>query len=367
MQKISLRKAMFVLPNLFTVSSIFLGVYALTLCDGDASPLKLYQAALAIIFAMVFDGFDGRVARMTRTQSEFGMQLDSLADVISFGAAPALLVYKWALAPLGLLGIFIAGFYAACGAMRLARFNVLSARGDKGSSHFFVGLPIPLAAGTITALVIAHYKEFGAATDGATRAPVAVITLLLSLLMVSTVRYRTFKDVHLSRRSAAAFVGRGRVRFFGRAIEQLAVRHRPGERAHLGDARHRAGAGTARRGVEGARGRGSAHPGDRAGEAPRGGLLPRPPRPAPRPPRLGGALRAPAPAGRGPPVRDHVPPRAAGQARARVTARRHRGRRPDAQEGLAEAVRLARTALARDRGGDREDAGHRSGARRRDP
>ncbi len=201
MVQIPLRKAMFVLPNLFTVSSIFLGFYALTLCDGDATPLKLYQAALAIVFAMVFDGFDGRVARMTRTQSEFGMQLDSLADVISFGAAPALLVYKWALAPLGVIGILLAGLYAACGAMRLARFNVLAARGDKGSSRFFVGLPIPLAAGTITALVIAHYKEFGAATDAATRAPVAVIVFLLSLLMVSTVRYRTFKDVHFSRRS----------------------------------------------------------------------------------------------------------------------------------------------------------------------
>jgi CDP-diacylglycerol--serine O-phosphatidyltransferase len=204
--QISLRKAMFVLPNLFTVSSIFLGFYALTLCDGEATPDKLYQAALAIVFAMVFDGFDGRVARMTRTQSEFGMQLDSLADVVSFGAAPALLVYKWALAPMGFLGLLIAGSYAACGAMRLARFNVLAARGDKGSSRFFVGLPIPLAAGTITALVIAHYKEFGVATDSSTRVPVAVVVLLLSLLMVSTVRYRTFKHVHLSARSFVAIL-----------------------------------------------------------------------------------------------------------------------------------------------------------------
>ncbi len=204
--QIPLRKAMFVLPNLFTVSSIFLGFYALTLCEGDATPEKLYQAALAIVFAMVFDGFDGRVARMTRTQSEFGMQLDSLADVISFGAAPALLVYKWALAPLGFVGLMLAGTYAACGAMRLARFNVMAARGDKSSSRFFVGLPIPLAAGTITALVIAHYKEWGVATDAATRAPVAIIVLLLSLLMVSTVRYRTFKDVHLSPRSLGVFL-----------------------------------------------------------------------------------------------------------------------------------------------------------------
>ncbi len=203
--QINLRKAMFVLPNLFTVSSIFLGFYALTLCAGEATPAQLYQAALAIFFAMFFDAFDGRVARMTKTQSDFGVQLDSLADVMSFGAAPALLVYKWALAPLGFLGLFISFSFAACGALRLARFNVLAARGDKGSSRFFVGLPIPLAAGTITALVIAHYKEFGAATDPATRAPVAVGVVLLSFLMVSTVRYRTFKDLHLSPRSLSAF------------------------------------------------------------------------------------------------------------------------------------------------------------------
>jgi len=203
--QINLRKAMFVLPNLFTCSSIFLGFYAMTLCAGEASPAELNQAALAIFFAIFFDAFDGRVARMTKTQSDFGVQLDSLADVISFGAAPGLLVYKWALAPLGFIGLFLSFSFAACGALRLARFNVLAQRGDKGSSRFFVGLPIPLAAGTITALVIAHYKEFGAATDAATRAPVAVVVLLLSFLMVSTVRYRTFKDVHISRKSLSIF------------------------------------------------------------------------------------------------------------------------------------------------------------------
>jgi CDP-diacylglycerol--serine O-phosphatidyltransferase len=203
--QINLRKAMFVLPNLFTVSSILLGFYALTLCAGEATPLQLYQAALAIFFAMFFDAFDGRVARMTRTQSEFGVQLDSLADVVSFGAAPALLVYKWALAPLGFVGFFVAFAFAACGALRLARFNVLAARGDKGSSRFFVGLPIPLAAGTLVALVIAHYREFGSETTAATRAPIALVVALLAFLMVSTVRYRTFKDVHLSARSLSIF------------------------------------------------------------------------------------------------------------------------------------------------------------------
>jgi CDP-diacylglycerol--serine O-phosphatidyltransferase len=204
--QINLRKAMFVLPNLFTVSSIFLGFYALVLCAGDATPEQLYQAALAIFFAIFFDGFDGRVARMTKTQSDFGVQLDSLADVISFGAAPALLVYKWALAPLGLVGIFVAFAFAACGALRLARFNVLAARGAKGSSRFFVGLPIPLAAGAIVALVIAHYRQFGSTTNAAARVPVAVVVLVLSFLMVSTIRYRTFKDLHLSTKSLAVFL-----------------------------------------------------------------------------------------------------------------------------------------------------------------
>src|SRR3954468_24435945 len=121
-----LRKLLFVLPNLFTVSSIFCGFYALTLCTGEASPAQLYQAALAIFLGIFFDGFDGRVdpliktqsqlrmeleclcdvfygrvARLTKSQSQFGMELDSLADVVTFGAAPALLVYRWALQPLG--------------------------------------------------------------------------------------------------------------------------------------------------------------------------------------------------------------------------------------------------------------------------
>jgi CDP-diacylglycerol---serine O-phosphatidyltransferase len=203
--QINLRKAMFVLPNLFTCSSIFLGFYAMTLCAGDASPAELNQAALAIFFAIFFDAFDGRVARMTKTQSDFGVELDSLADVVSFGAAPALLVYKWALAPLGFIGFFLAFAFAACGALRLARFNVLAHRGEKGSSRFFVGLPIPLAAGTLVSIVIAHYRAFGAIGDMSTRFFIAVVVGLLSFLMVSTVKYRTFKDVHLSKRSLAVF------------------------------------------------------------------------------------------------------------------------------------------------------------------
>ncbi len=197
------RKWLYILPNLFTLSSVFCGVYAMSLVAGDPTPEKFYAAGLAILFGMLFDGLDGRVARLTKTQSDFGMQLDSLADVITFGAAPALLIWKWALAPLGFVGIFIAFAYAGCGALRLARFNVLEMRGSKGSSNFFVGLPIPLAAGVVVSLVIAHFKGFEGREVPAL--PVAVLVLVLSYLMVSTVRYRTFKRMNLSRRSAAIF------------------------------------------------------------------------------------------------------------------------------------------------------------------
>jgi len=203
-----LRKLMFVLPNLFTVTSIFCGFYAITLCSGEATPVQLYQAALAVLFAMFFDGFDGRVARLTKTQSDFGVQLDSLADVISFGAAPALLVYKWALSPLGFGGLFIAFAFAACGALRLARFNVLAARNPHGGGgSFFVGLPIPLAAGMLVSVIISHHAASGGvALHEAAAVPVAVAVAGLSLLMVSTVRYRTFKDTRPNRRSALVFM-----------------------------------------------------------------------------------------------------------------------------------------------------------------
>jgi len=167
-----LRDLMFVLPNLFTVSSIFCGFYAMTLCAGDASPLQLYQAALAIFFGIFFDGFDGRVARLTKTQSLFGQELDSLADVISFGAAPALLMWKWALSGLGMIGVFASFLFAACGALRLARFNVLAIRSPHGgASSFFVGMPIPFAACGLIPMVLAFHPPPWAPLPGQTPLP----------------------------------------------------------------------------------------------------------------------------------------------------------------------------------------------------
>jgi CDP-diacylglycerol---serine O-phosphatidyltransferase len=200
----NLRKLMFVLPNLFTVSSIFCGVYSILLSAEENSPGNFYRAALAIFFGTFFDAFDGRVARLTKTQSEFGVELDSLADVITFGVAPAILVYKWALQGLGTSGIFICAAYASCGAIRLARFNVLThaehEQNETGVSRYFVGLPIPLAAGMIVALVWALQDP---GLEG--RTPVAVLMVVLSFLMVSTVRYRTFKDARMNAGALLAF------------------------------------------------------------------------------------------------------------------------------------------------------------------
>jgi CDP-diacylglycerol--serine O-phosphatidyltransferase len=190
------QKAMFVLPNLFTASSIFCGFYALALAAaGEGHPDRFTQAGLAILFAFFFDAFDGRVARLTKTQSEFGMQLDSLADVVSFGAAPALLLYEWALAPLGIWGLLISSVFAICGALRLARFNVLAYR-HEGLNKFFVGLPIPFAAITVVSLVLVR-EPTGAAVPPI---PVAAVSMILSYLMVSNIRYR--KVARLSRRTA---------------------------------------------------------------------------------------------------------------------------------------------------------------------
>jgi CDP-diacylglycerol--serine O-phosphatidyltransferase len=197
---------MFVLPNLFTVSSIFCGVYAIMLCCGEAAlGDQLYRAAISIFFGNFFDAFDGRVARMTKTQSEFGVELDSLADVITFGVAPTILVYKWALSSMGTAGMVICAIYASCGAIRLARFNVL-AHSETSVQRFFVGLPIPLAAGMVVSMVIALHQPGRPAAESVGLAPIALLMLVLSFLMVSTIRYRTFKEAGLNPRTGVAFL-----------------------------------------------------------------------------------------------------------------------------------------------------------------
>ena len=198
-----LNKALFILPNAFTASSIACGLYAILQATVEGGgTFEFYQAALAIFFAGFFDMFDGRVARLTRTQSDFGVQFDSLADVVSFGVAPAVLVFKWGLQDLGMLGGLTAFTYLACGAIRLARFNVLTARG-LGSSTHFIGLPIPLAAAMLVSLVIAHHKALGVPVRA--HGSVVALTLVLSYLMISNVRYQSFKSFRPKLKHAPVF------------------------------------------------------------------------------------------------------------------------------------------------------------------
>lgn len=171
-------------PNWFTSASMFCGLYSILLATGVDGEPNFYRAAWMLVFAGIFDMLDGRVARITKTGSDFGIQLDSLADVVSFGIAPAVLVYAWGLRELGAVGLGIAFFFFLCGTFRLARFN-LTADGTK-TTHS-EGLTITMGGGTVAALVMAH-----AANDlGPVEHPVqvAVFTLALAVMMVSRMRF----------------------------------------------------------------------------------------------------------------------------------------------------------------------------------
>ena len=189
------RKGIYVLPNLFTLAALFGGFYAVVMAMNG----RFDQAAIGVFCAMVLDSLDGRVARMTNTQSAFGEQMDSLSDMVSFGAAPALIVYEWALKGLGKLGWAAAFIYCACAALRLARFNTNIGVVDK---RFFQGLPSPagaaLVAGFIWIMDDAGFK------DGIRDIPCLVwttfaLTLFSGLTMVTNVPFYSFKDFGLKR------------------------------------------------------------------------------------------------------------------------------------------------------------------------
>lgn len=199
--KVDLRKSLFILPNLFTLSSVLCGYYAILILSDRPTSDDFYRAALLIIFALFFDGIDGRVARLTRTQSAIGVQLDSLADVISFGVAPAILVYHWSLSELGTGGMLVGFLFVAAGAIRLARFNVMSTN-DDGRTHrpakYMQGLPIPAAAGILISIVVANTL-----TGKLPFTPIiiSVLVLMLAVFMVSSMPFRSFKDLRLSWRT----------------------------------------------------------------------------------------------------------------------------------------------------------------------
>jgi len=200
--RLDLHKTLFVLPNAITLCSVFCGFNAIRIVSKDAPTADdVYRAALLLIFAMFFDLMDGRVARMTRTQSAFGLQIDSLADIISFGVAPSLLVYKWVLFRAPLPGIFTAFMFVSCAAIRLARFNVLSSSATGAPTKpgkYIIGLPTPPSTGILVALIIANHGAGGVLGTEPYTVLLFAVTIGLSLLMVSNVRFRSFKELKLN-------------------------------------------------------------------------------------------------------------------------------------------------------------------------
>jgi CDP-diacylglycerol---serine O-phosphatidyltransferase len=184
------RRGIYILPNLFTTAALFAGFYAIV----QAMNLNFEQSAVAIFIAMVLDGLDGRVARLTRTQSAFGAEYDSLSDMVSFGAAPALVIYEWALKGMGKLGWIAAFIYCAGAALRLARFNTNIDVVDK---RYFQGLPSPAAAALIAGMVwVAIDNDF---RGEELRWYACFLTIFAGITMVSNVMYYSGKDFNLRR------------------------------------------------------------------------------------------------------------------------------------------------------------------------
>lgn len=177
----------YLLPNLFTAASIFTGFFAISL----ALEHQFDAAAWFVFLALIFDGLDGRVARMTNTASHFGVEFDSLADIVAFGVAPALLLYLYAGEEYGRIGIVVSALFIIFGAVRLARFNVTTSRIEPS---VFIGLPIPTAAImiSIAILLLERYPEY--AVSKGLLLPLAVV---LAVLMVSNIRYPSFKKMNL--------------------------------------------------------------------------------------------------------------------------------------------------------------------------
>ncbi|SEA07870.1 CDP-diacylglycerol--serine O-phosphatidyltransferase [Desulfuromusa kysingii] len=187
----NIRKGVYLLPNLITAGGIFAGFYVIIAAtDGNYE-----RAAWFILLAAIFDGLDGKVARLTGTSSKFGVELDSLADVISFGVAPGVLLYLWALRPFGKLGWLAAFLYVICGALRLARFNVQVSTVE---SRRFVGMPIPAAACIVATCVLLFYELGGTGTIK--MVSMVFLVFLLAFLLVSNIEYLSLKDPDLFKR-----------------------------------------------------------------------------------------------------------------------------------------------------------------------
>jgi len=193
----SLRRGVYLLPNLVTTGGLFAGFYGIVATmNGD-----YHIAAWFILISAVFDALDGKVARLTGTTSRFGVEYDSLVDLVSFGVAPGLLMYSWALQSFGKLGWLAAFLYVVCGALRLARFNI---QVNTVESRRFVGLPIPAAAGMVASCVLLFYHLGGSGTIR--KISILLLIYILAYLMVSNHNYHSFKDPELVKRQPFSFL-----------------------------------------------------------------------------------------------------------------------------------------------------------------
>ncbi len=181
------KKGIYILPNLLTTGNLFAGfVSIISSINGEYE-----KAAIAILISWVFDILDGKVARISKSTSKFGIEYDSLADLVAFGVAPSILIYLWALKPLGRIGWLAAFMFVACGALRLARFNVQATTEAK---KFFTGLPIPGAAGFMATLTLFAYPHMPETTYPFSMG-LLILTFIIALLMVSSVKFSAFKEL----------------------------------------------------------------------------------------------------------------------------------------------------------------------------
>ena len=196
------KRGIYILPSIFTTFALFAGFYSIVASiNGDYT-----LAAISIMVAMLWDTLDGRVARLTNTQSAFGAEYDSLSDLVSFGVAPALLVYEWSLSDLGRIGWLAAFIYLVCAALRLARFNTQVGAADK---RYFQGLPSPAAAGVIASMIWLKFWNFEYFDIGVVSFSYYIgiaITILCGLLMVSNVRYLSFKEFDSKNKTSFRFL-----------------------------------------------------------------------------------------------------------------------------------------------------------------
>ncbi len=186
-----MKKGIYILPNSLTLCGMFFGFFSIL------SSIKgnYINAAWAIMIADVFDGLDGWVARLTHSNTKFGIELDSLSDLVAFGVAPAVLVYTWAISPFGRIGFAAAFLFAACGALRLARYNIQMGSTE---SKAFTGMPIPGAATVIATLVVFYHEIWSGSPQN--NILILILTICLALLMVSTLRFHGLKEIDFGKR-----------------------------------------------------------------------------------------------------------------------------------------------------------------------